>query len=823
VSDQRQSSFFVSYTSVDLHWAEWIAWVLEEHGYHARLQAWDFRPGRPFPSEMQKVMVECDRTIAVLSPAYLGARFTAIEWSVAFEADPTGAEAKLLPIRIADFKPAGIFAALIYVDLVGLSEDAAQGVLLKGIDPGRAKPPKRPAFPLAKSPPPAAIANVPRYPGYLNPAAATSPPAESPSLPHFTGRESELSLLRTRLSAPGSLVPIVGMPGLGKTWLAREFTRRHGAMFTQVIEVDCKERTLADLTGLVGVRLRRTFEGTPEQVAEQQRDILGCERCLLVLDNVESDVPGALLPAGQSSVLVTSQSSAIGFFEEHPAVRPTLFTSDEAHALFSSIHQRPYDRDQADALFAKMGQLPLGIAVAAGVLFRDPGYTVEKIAEEIPPLHDLKFANKNLGDWFDKVISRLAPDVRRLLQAMACCAPSGWDVDFVRQVTQQTESHLLEGLRALLDRSLVEVLEWPRRYRLHALVRLAAAPGPELKERHFRTVYDTFYRLRNDPLNATSYLQEAREALFTTDARNDDVATLTNQVGLAAASVGRMAEAYEFQRRLGEISSGLSVEWKATALGHQAIILRGWGQIDEAIALFKEEEQLRISSQDRSGLARCYGNQAGILRARGQTEEAMALYEKQQRLSLAARDFASVAAGYGNQSLVLQARGEFGKALGLLKKQEAMCEAVSDRGGLAVCRGNQADILATLGRPKEALDLLTEVKRVSEELGDRLTLAIAYGIEGNIASDEGQFTEAMTLYKKKENICRDIRNQYHIALALECQGALLQKSGSSDEGCRLVNEALVIYKTLKLPPDIQRAEHKLRRCDSAPIPGHGSG
>ena len=36
------ADFFVSYTSADRAWAEWIAWQLEAEGYTVVVQAWDF-------------------------------------------------------------------------------------------------------------------------------------------------------------------------------------------------------------------------------------------------------------------------------------------------------------------------------------------------------------------------------------------------------------------------------------------------------------------------------------------------------------------------------------------------------------------------------------------------------------------------------------------------------------------------------------------------------------------------------------------------------------------------------------------------------------
>jgi TIR domain len=45
--------FFISYTSADEAWAEWIAWVLEAAGFSVTVQKWDFRPGSNFVLEVQ--------------------------------------------------------------------------------------------------------------------------------------------------------------------------------------------------------------------------------------------------------------------------------------------------------------------------------------------------------------------------------------------------------------------------------------------------------------------------------------------------------------------------------------------------------------------------------------------------------------------------------------------------------------------------------------------------------------------------------------------------------------------------------------------------
>ena len=139
--------FFISYTSADCDWAEWIAWQLEATGYTTVIQAWDFRPGGNFVVAMQRAAAESERTIAVLSPAYLQSGYTAAEWGAAFARDPTGTQGLLLPVRIQVCEPEGLLPQIVYIDLLGLDEGAAKAKLLKGVQRRRAKPTTAPDFP----------------------------------------------------------------------------------------------------------------------------------------------------------------------------------------------------------------------------------------------------------------------------------------------------------------------------------------------------------------------------------------------------------------------------------------------------------------------------------------------------------------------------------------------------------------------------------------------------------------------------------------------------------------------------------------------------
>ncbi|MFZ0694366.1 MAG: toll/interleukin-1 receptor domain-containing protein [Alphaproteobacteria bacterium] len=140
--------FFISYTSADEAWAEWIAWTLEENGFKAVVQKWDFAAGSNFVLEMQRAAAQAKRTIAVLSPDYLSdSRFGAAEWASAFAKDPDGLKRALIPVRVRACAAEGLLNTIVHVDLVGLDEAAARKRLLDNVTGARRKPAGRPSFP----------------------------------------------------------------------------------------------------------------------------------------------------------------------------------------------------------------------------------------------------------------------------------------------------------------------------------------------------------------------------------------------------------------------------------------------------------------------------------------------------------------------------------------------------------------------------------------------------------------------------------------------------------------------------------------------------
>ena len=152
----QAADFFVSYTSADRAWAEWIAWQLEAEGYSVVVQAWDFTAGRDWAHQMQQATATAGRVVAVLSAGYLRSAQGEAEWRAFYAQDPSGELGLLLPVRVDKVDPPGLLKTRMYIDLVDRDAADARTTLLAAVRAARGKPTEEPEFP--GTPPPAGSA-----------------------------------------------------------------------------------------------------------------------------------------------------------------------------------------------------------------------------------------------------------------------------------------------------------------------------------------------------------------------------------------------------------------------------------------------------------------------------------------------------------------------------------------------------------------------------------------------------------------------------------------------------------------------------------------
>jgi len=355
------ADFFVSYTGADRAWAEWVAWQLEQTGYQVIVQAWDFEPGDNFVVRMRDALEQADRTLALVSAAYLASPYCTDEWTGAFLHDPDGRN-RLLQVRIEDCEVPRLLRAQVYIDLIGLPREQARARLLAGVKRGRRKPPSEPPFPHDQR-------AGPRFPGH-GPEVTNLPPRN----PDFSGRAALLEELHQTLIGGGQTAVVQaatvhGLGGVGKSQLALEYAHRYAVDYDVVWWVP-SEQPVA-IPGLLAGLARRL--GIPEQADQAELltslwdELRKRDRWLLVYDNAEGprELKPYRPPGGTGRVLVTSRASA--WERGTAAVRLDVLERGEAVAF---LRRRTGSDDSASlgALAEALGDLPLALEQAAAYM-----------------------------------------------------------------------------------------------------------------------------------------------------------------------------------------------------------------------------------------------------------------------------------------------------------------------------------------------------------------------------------------------------------------------------------------------------------------------
>ncbi|MBC7966656.1 MAG: TIR domain-containing protein, partial [Fuerstia sp.] len=303
------AKIFISYTSVDREWAEWIAWHLQDAQHVVEIQAWHFRDGPPVVKQINAALERAQMTIAVLSPGYLASKWCELEWDAALSLEVRGRGHILLPVQIQDGELPPVLDAKARVVLMNLPTDAARERLLQSVDGPKGLSKTQPPLPAPVTNP---VAAPPRPPGML---------PDVFHIPHernrnFTGRDELLRDLRQALDSgkPAALVQALhGLGGIGKTQTAVEYAYRHLGDYDTIWWVRAEEPSTrsGDFAALAKAL------GLPEADAQNQQIAVEAARTwlsrntkwLLVLDNVPhpDDLDGLLPPQHNGHILITSR------------------------------------------------------------------------------------------------------------------------------------------------------------------------------------------------------------------------------------------------------------------------------------------------------------------------------------------------------------------------------------------------------------------------------------------------------------------------------------------------------------------------------------
>ena len=343
------ADIFVSYTSSDREWAQWIATDLHTLGHVPHVHEWEIGPGDDIVAWMEQRHAAADHVLCVVSPEYLNAAYSMLEHNAALWRSVRERSSFLLYVVVKPCALPALTAHKRRCDVYNLPEAAARQRFRD--------------YMMAPAPP-----DVVAFPGRVT--AESNISIRVPM--HFMGRDDALAETEAALARHQGRVAVTalhGMRGVGKTILAVAYAEahRHDYRATWWIRAETEDAMRADLAAL-GYRLGWALADDSEKdalakVADRLRQ--EGEGILLIFDNaLDKDTIAPFLPLGGTAhVLITSNAHAWRGVAEPLEIK--VWPTDVGGDYLIARVGRPDERDAAEALSDALGGLPLAHEMAA--------------------------------------------------------------------------------------------------------------------------------------------------------------------------------------------------------------------------------------------------------------------------------------------------------------------------------------------------------------------------------------------------------------------------------------------------------------------------
>ena len=198
---ESEMDVFISYSSLDKDWVHGeLLERIEEAGLKVFIDTRDFERGAPSIKEMERGVIECRKTLLVLTPHYVQSGWCDIENIMAQTRDPANEQLRLIPLLKAECKKPLRIATLTHIDF---TDDADHDLAWRQLLTALGRPPE-------PVPP-----EEPRHDDWF-----LAHPYPMP--PNFTGRGAEIETLNGWLGGDAAhpLLCLRALGGFGKSALA---------------------------------------------------------------------------------------------------------------------------------------------------------------------------------------------------------------------------------------------------------------------------------------------------------------------------------------------------------------------------------------------------------------------------------------------------------------------------------------------------------------------------------------------------------------------------------------------------------------------------
>ena len=629
---------------------------------------------------------------------------------------------------------------------------------------------------------------------------------------YYIEREEQVRLRNLINEDPRLRVVLVGMRGCGKSQLASDLAqwcekqKWHLVAWINATSKEQVQSGLIELADRLGIETQdRNEESIIEQCFSHLESGEPSDR-LIVFDNVEDiNHLTKLVPRGDGLRVVVTTTNEHGWKNQSwDSIKVGVFSREDSIKCLLQITDSE-DREAADAVAQKLGDLPLAI-VQAGATACEEDLTLKQYISRLEHYSSSIVIKRVLGDDYTADVSsalfmavnvaldKLRGDEREVarsqLGGLAVLAQSGvptrwidplspdaYSSDLEENVPDIADKNVHSALTELVNMSVVQQsvnknVTMLHRLQAHVLRENWGKENTATCEEAFDAAVEILGRTKYEQLPSNNG-----------DARRREVSDLIAQLSaIAVQDYSRLLFEHEqvrgYLNRAFKYGHDLGIEYKTVELSaavgviedvlgpdhpdtlsvrnNLAVAYDSVGRFGEAIELFEQvlAEQERVLGPDHPDTLSVRNNLAVAYDSVGRFGEAIELFEQvlddQERVL--GPDHPNTLTVRNNLALAYKSVGRFDEAIELFKRVLADQERVlgPDHPYTLTARNNLAVAYRSVGRFDEAIELfeqvLDECKRLlgadhPDTLNTRSNLASAY-------RSVGSFGEAIELYER---------------------------------------------------------------------------
>ena len=642
---------------------------------------------------------------------------------------------------------------------------------------------------------------------------------------YYIEREEQVRLRNLINEDPRLRVVLVGMRGCGKSQLASDLAqwcekqKWHLVAWINATSKEQVQSGLIELADRLGIETQdRNEESIIEQCFSHLESGEPSDR-LIVFDNVEDiNHLTKLVPRGDGLRVVVTTTNEHGWKNQSwDSIKVGVFSREDSIKCLLQITDSE-DREAADAVAQKLGDLPLAI-VQAGATACEEDLTLKQYISRLEHYSSSIVIKRVLGDDYtadvssalfmavDVALDKLGGDerevARRQLGGLAVLAQSGVPTRWIDPLSPDAYSSDLEenvpdiadknAHSALTELVKMSVVQQSVNKNVTMLHRLQAQVLRENWGKEKTATCEEAFDAAVEILGRTKFEQLPSNA---TDARRREVSDLIAQLSaIAVQNYSRLLfeseqirlylyRAFKYGHDLGieyktvELSAAVEVIEDVLGTDHPdtlmvrnnlAFAYRSVGRFDEAIELYERvlADQKWVLGPDHPNTLTTRSNLAGAYRSVGRFDEAIELFEwvLADRVRVLGPDHPKTLTTCNNLAVAYHSAGRFDEAIELYERVLADQERVlgPDHPDTLITRSNLAGAYRSVGRFDEAIELfewvLADRVRVlgpdhPDTLATRNNLAFAY-------HSAGHFDEAVNAWEELLPDCRRVLGLEH--------------------------------------------------------------